>query len=147
MIDLEGTLAFARELGKVDCKPTTVQHPIDGLMYTSSKLPARQGLDLWARLTSLLGPALLRAIATSETEGLDPRALVIVAERAMRDGLGTLVESILSRVQCNKLAHTEESGHVVPRLDDHFAGEYLHLLKVCAFAVAHNLRGPTYGAR
>jgi hypothetical protein len=142
-----GAKAYLAQLAAVDCKPRTVQMRIDGVMYTSSKLPASIGLELWPRLTALCGSALVRAVATSDMSGFDARVIVAVADRAMRDGLVTTCTDLLKRVQCEKTPSQPDGGHVIDDFDEHFAGEYGHLLKVCAFALAHNLRGPTFGAR
>ena len=37
-------IAFVAEFRGINLKPTTIQHKLDGVMYTSSKLPARVGL-------------------------------------------------------------------------------------------------------
>lgn len=141
-------LAYAAKLKAVDCKPRVVQLEIDGLMYTSAKLPASIGLELWPRLVALLGSALTRSLATGDVDGIDVSAVFIrVADRAIRDGLLPLVRDLLQRMQCNKLYTTGAPGKVVDDIDEHFAGEYGHLLRVCAFALAHNLRGPTLGGR
>ena len=132
--------AFEQRLAREDLKRSTVQVEIDGLMYTSTKLPASIGLEIWPRLIALFGAALTRAMATGE--GIDFLGL---ASRAMDDGLMPLVRDLLQRMQCNKLRSTGKGGRVVKDFDEHFAGEYGHLLRVCLLAVAHNLRGPTYG--
>lgn len=144
---LDAVLAFVAELGAVDCKPRVVQFAIDGLVYTSSKLPATVGLEIWPRLAALLGSGFTKAIASGDAGDIDGAALLRIANRAMEDGLVPLVKSLLVNMQCGKLAGGTKAGPVLPAFDDHFAGEYGHLLKVAAFAVAHNLRGPTYGAR
>lgn len=140
-------LLFAKALGELNCKPRVLQLEIDGLMYTSTKLSASVGLDLWPRVTALLGAGLARAIATGSIAAVDANALLRVADRAMRDGLLPLVRDLLQRMQCGKLHSTGKPGKVLDDFDEHFAGEYGHLLRVCAFALIHNLRGPTYGGR
>jgi hypothetical protein len=59
------------------------------------------------------------------------------------------VRDLLSSMQCGS---REPGGPVVGALtpavaDVHFAGEYIHLIKVCVFSLAHNYRGPTLGVR
>lgn len=146
----KGVSEFAAELRALNLRESTIQFKIDGITYTSTKLPARTGLELWPRVTALLGAGLLRLIVAGESElGMDKlaAALVVVSERAMRDGLVPLVLDLLARMQCGALRGGGQ-GQITPDVfDTHFAGEYGHLLKVCAFALAHNLRGPTYGAR
>jgi hypothetical protein len=141
-------VSFMSKLKGVNLRENMVQLEIDGLVYTSVKLPARVGLELAPRVTSLLGAGLLRLVVTAEIEELGAdkiaAALVMVSDRAMRDGLVPLVLDLLQKTQCGKLRGGGE-GPVVPAFDSHFAGEYGHLLAVCAFVLAHNFRGPTYG--
>lgn len=144
---LDGAMTFATALSGVDCKPRTVQHTIDDLVYTSTKVPASIGLELLPRVTALLGAGLTRAIATGDAADLDAGAVVRVADRAMRDGLVPLVRDLLQRMKCSRTPAYPNGGDVLADFDEHFAGEYLHLAKVCAFALAHNFRGPTYGGR
>lgn len=140
--------AYMGELRELDCKGHVVQFSIDGLVYTSEKLPARAGLDIGPRVTALLGTGILRLIVGTDDEGIGAdqiaAALVSISDRAMRDGLVPLVLALLDRTSCGKLRGGGD-GKVVPKFDEHFAGEYGHLLKVCAFVLAHNFRGPTYG--
>ena len=140
--------AYMTELRALDCTPYTVQFRIDGLMYTSEKLPASRGLDVGPRVTALLGTGILRLIVGASEDGLGAdqiaAAIVSISDRAMRDGLVPLVLAVLERTSCGKLRGGGD-GKVVPKFDEHFAGEYGHLLKVCAFVLAHNFRGPTYG--
>lgn len=136
---------YLRELAGVDFKPGQVQHRIDGVMYTSAKLPTSIGLELWPRITALLGAALTRTVATGEGE-VDFGMIQRIAEAAARVGLVPICADLLQRVQCGKLRSTGKPGAVMSDFEEHFAGEYAHLAKVCGFALAHNLRGPTYGA-
>lgn len=147
----ERVKAFAAKIKKTDLRANVVQLEIDGVMYTSTKLPARVGLELLPRVTGLLGAGLLRLVVTAEVEELGAdrimAALVMVSERAMRDGLVPLVLDLLRNTACGKLRGSGEDGPVGPAFDDHFAGEYGHLLAVCAFVLAHNFKGPTLGGR
>lgn len=143
---LDGLVAFAAALGSEDMRPKTKALKIDGLRYSSTKLGAMAGLELLPRVTSLLGP-LARGLATGDTDGLSIESMLRVADRAQRDGLEALVRALLDKVTVDELAGIKSPGRVVDDLDDHFSGEYMHLLKVCVFALAHNLRGPTRGGR
>lgn len=144
-------LAFRRELSAIDMRPNVLQHRVDGVMYTSAKLPARVGLELGPRVISLLGPGLARLLAAADSDEIPvdklAAALVIVAERAMRDGLVPLALDLLARTQCAAFRGGGDGPITADRFDDHFAGEYLHLIKVCALVLAHNFRGPTVGVR
>jgi hypothetical protein len=151
---LRAAREFAASLAALDCKPRTVQHTIDGVCYTSTKFAFTVGVELFPRITALVGNGVARALATGQ--GLDEidigeiaAAVVGVSERAMRDGLMPIVRDLLSRVQCGSLAPgLPVVGALTPAaLDEHFAGEYIHVLKVCVFALAHNYRGPTFGVR
>lgn len=143
---IEGLAAFARKLATIDMKPRTIGPiEIDGLKYTNTKLAASVGLEIWPRLTVLLGSAFTRSIATGSMDGFTPDVFVRVATVAMRDGLAPLCRDLLSRTQVNELAGLKTGGNVIDEFDEHFAGEYLHLAKVCALVLAHNLRGPTLG--
>lgn len=143
---------FATELRALDCKPLVVQCTIDGLCYSSKKLPMSIGVELAARLTALIGNGVMRALATGQ--GLDEvdieeiaAAVVGVSERAMKDGLMPLVRDLLSKMQCgSRVPDGPIVGSLTPEVADaHFAGEYPHLIKVLVFSLAHNYRGPTLG--
>jgi hypothetical protein len=139
---------FVGKLRALDCKPMAVHLEIDSLVYTSAKWPASIGLDLWPRLTALLGPGLEAALVRGDSLGeLGIGVIVQVARAAVRDGLLPLVRDVLGSMSCNQLRTTGKGGEVMPAFDRHFAGEYEHLARVALFALVHNLRGPTYGAR
>lgn len=141
---------FFAEIRDLDCKPHTIQFEIDGLTYTRTKLPCGDGLDLLPRVVALLGNGLASMLTTGSDDlsdlGID--VLVAVAERAMRDGLEPVCRTLLARTKCDKLRPDgAKGGDVLPVFDAHFSGEYVHLLKVCIFALAHEYRGFTLGAR
>lgn len=144
---IDEVIAFAKRIGELNVKPREAQCEIDGLVYTSRKLPTDLGLELWPRVTSLLGAALAKAAVTGDGVGLDASAISRVAERAMRDGLVPLCRDLLSQTIVNKVNGGTEPGRLADHFNEHFAGEYTHLLKVAIFVLAHNLRGPTYGVR
>ena len=142
---------FAKEMRAIDLKPSTIMHKLDGITYTSTKFPARTGLELMPRVTTLVGAGLLRLVATGEVESMPidrlAFALVAIADRAMRDGLVPLVLDLLGSMQCGAFRDGGDGKITPDKFDTHFAGEYVHLLKVCALALAHNFRGPTFGSR
>lgn len=146
---LAGVAAFASKLAMLDMKPRRVTMEIDGLRYSSTKIAASDGLDLQARMLALFGPIATRAIVTGSLSGISPDSIVRVADRAMRDGLMPAIRLALGRMEVDRVAGVKlsEARLVLPDFDEHFAGEYGHLLKVCAFALAHNLRGPSLGGR
>lgn len=143
---LTDALVFGARLAELDCTPSTLMFEVDGLLYTSTKWPAAQGLRIWPRLILLLGEDLLKSIATGEIGEIDfIVAAVRIAERAQ--GFDLLVKDLLCRMQCGQRRGKTDGGLVVEAFDTHFAGEYAHLLRVCALAIAHNLRGPTFGSQ
>ncbi len=144
---LARAFSFARSLKSLDLGPSTCQHKIDGLVYTSTKLAIPEGLSVLERGTSLVGPSLFRALAVGD--GVDMRAdlLTPLADRAVQHGLFNLSRDLLGRMKVNRYRHVPGSkgGDLQPEMDEHFAGEYPHLMRVCLFALAHNYRGPTLG--
>ena len=139
-------LGFAEQLKHVDCKPRLLQLEIDGLMYTSSKLPASTGVQIWPQLISVFGEGITTSIATASTdETFAASALVSIMKNIADEGVLPLIRDLLQRVQCNKLYTTQQPGPVVSDFDEHFAGEYMHMIKVAGFALVHNLKGPTLG--
>ncbi len=145
------TVLYLAQLRSVDMSPGVVQFKIDGLTYTSQKLPTSVGLGLLPRVTALLGSAALGAAVTGNTEGMHAvETLLMVSHRAMAgEGLAPIVGALLQRTQCDRQRSTGKGGFVGTEGDfeEHFAGEYAHLLKVCLFVLSHNFRGPTYGGR
>jgi hypothetical protein len=145
---VSSALDYAREIHALDLTPHTVQHRIDGLMYTSTKIPAQRGLDLLPRVGAILGPALSRALAVGVSVELTPALITVLSDRAANGGLIPIVRDLLFAVKCDRLAgEIGRAGDVLPVMDEHFAGEYLHLLKVCIFSLAHNFRGFSLGGR
>src|SRR5690349_12446041 len=123
-------LAFAAEMRALDLKPSTIQHKIDGVMYTSTKFPARVGLELMPRVTTLVGAGLLKLIATGDGEDVAidrlAVAMVSIADRAMRDGLVPLVLDLLAHMQCGAFRDGGDGKITPDKFDTHFAGEYMH---------------------
>lgn len=140
-------LEFAEMLKNLDCKPRTLQLEIDGLMYTSSKLPASTGVQLWPQLIAVFGEGLTKSMATaSSDESFAASALISIMKNISDEGVLSLIRDLLQRVKCNKLYTSQQPGSVLSDFDEHFAGEYMHLLKVTGFALVHNLKGPILGA-
>lgn len=144
---LAGLGVHAKRLASISLKGKRVSMDIDGLRYTSTKLPALAGLDLWARLVAMFGTDMLRAFATGSLDGIDMDAIMRAAILATQLGLSDLVRELLVNVEVNELGGVKSPGSVTDDIDAHFSGEYMHLLKVCQFAVAHNLLGPCRGGR
>lgn len=144
---LAGFLAHVQRLKATPLKDKRVTMAIDGLRYASTKLPALTGLDLWARALAMFGADMLRALVTGSIENVSTDEIVRAAIRANQLGLGELVRELLASVEVNELDGIKSAGNVSDAIDSHFAGEYMHLLKVCQFVLAHNLLGPCRGGR
>ena len=144
---LAGLLSHAKRLASISLKGKRVSLEIDGLRYTSTKLPALAGLELWSRLLAMLGADMLRALVTGSLDGVTMDALARAAVRSTQLGLSEAVRDLLAGVEVNELAGLKSPGPVGDDIDGHFAGEYMHLLKVCQFVMAHNLLGPCRGGR
>lgn len=155
---IERIQSLLAKFAALDLRANTVQCEIDGLVYTSTKWPARVGLEIAPRVAALVGAGVMRLVmsgARGDDIDLDQvmGAIVQLSDRAIRDGLVPLVLSTLANTQCNRLRGEmtgdgqPKAGPVADSFDSHFAGEYGHLLAVCLFVLVHNLRGPTLGAR
>lgn len=135
---------YAEGLFALDFKRKVVQYRIDGIMYTSEKLPASRGLEVW--------PVANRIIALVFASGQISIETVTRALGRPSDVMGALqpiMKDLVSCIQCGKIRGEigESDGPVAPYFDQHFAGEYDHLLRVCFFAMLHNFAGPTLGVR
>ncbi len=141
-------IKFAAEIDTINLRDSQIVVTIDGLTYTTTKLPCSKGIEVWTHLSALLGPV-FPAVMTGKFAGLDPRVVAKVAEQALRLGLVPVLKDLLSSTSVDRLRSGgltgETGGNVRAHFDTHFAGEYLHLLKVCVLAAAHNLRGPSLG--
>lgn len=148
-----GLLAAAGTLAPIfsaDVKPKMVQHTIDGICYTSVKLPAMLGLEVWTKLAAIVGDAVVKAVASGSLADMDAAELLaLVARAASKEGLGPVLLDLFSHTKVGAIAgNPKEQGALTPEtFDKHFAGEYLHMLKAVAFVIRHNLAGPTFGAR
>jgi hypothetical protein len=146
---IEALTAFAAEVETLPLRDSQLQHSIDGLVYTSTKLPCSKGLEVLTSLTALLGRGLTKQVATGDMSGINLATLTSLAEAAMRVGVVDVIRQLLSQTSVGTLRSGGQpgsaGGNVSVHLDTHFAGEYMHLLKVCVLAVAHNFRGPTLG--
>lgn len=144
---LNRVLSFTHSLKDVDLTQPTVQHKINGLVYTSTKLAIPTGLSVGERGASLIGPSLFRALAVGDGVEMRVDLLTPLADRAVQHGLYSLARDLLSRCKVNAYRHQPGSkgGDLAGEMDEHFAGEYPHLFRVCLFVLAHNFRGPTLG--
>lgn len=114
---------------------------IDGITYTTTTLPATDGLRIMPKLVDLLGEtgmALLLATSDEEKESLMENAEITaalmssIAERAAEnDGL-LVIKDLLASTKCDKIQIGDNfiEGSVAENFDDHFAGRYMHLIRV-----------------
>lgn len=134
----------------LDLTPNQVQVDVDGLMYTSAKWPTGLGLAIWSRLVNMFGSSATQALAGGDV-------MQALARSADWHGVEPLFRDCLVNMKCAPLRGQtldDASGPVAPRndpkttgvFDKHFAGEYVHLLKVFQLGTSHNLMGPTLGS-
>lgn len=126
---------------------------IDGLVYETKTFPATEGLVLLPRLIALLGEQVFNLVfATNEEQmgGLmaDPTVMgaimVRIAERAAEnDGL-LVCKDLLKYTTCDKVQIGDGvfPSSVHTHFDNHFAGNYGHLLKVCAWVARATFVNP-----
>lgn len=129
-------------------RDAVVTEEIDGIPYTSSKMPATAGLDIMARVVKVAGQRGLAALAGALDMSIADVFMALGVQLA--EGLAedpTLPKAIVRNVKCGKLRPMGQPGELAPAFDDHFAGEYLHLAKVMGFVLAHNFTGFTLGSR
>lgn len=128
---------------------------IDGIVYTTTTLPASDGLRIMPRLVALLGDALVGLIfATDEDQrdGLleDPKILAAVvtgiATTAAESEVGGLmvIKDLLRTTQADRVAigDAEVPGSVHTHFDLHFAGRYKHLVEVAMWVGRVNFFAP-----
>lgn len=138
MLDFDQLSAFLDSLPSIEkLRTRQVQFEIDGLMYTSTKLPTTQGLEVLPRWMLVAGQIVIQG-----KFGAD--ALGAALERLISEGTVSMTRALLSNTFVNVLAGDPKGGSVISKFDDHFAGEYPHLIRVMLFVSRHNLT-PTLG--
>ena len=132
--------------------------------YTTKPLPARIGLDIYARLVSYAGAevvALLFALPaekrdnTLASKGIQSQILHrfctnAIASATDKEGNRTqerpmdLLWEMLANTECDKiqLGDTTVPGNVQKHFDEHFKGDYRHLIEVVEFVGEVNFAGP-----
>ena len=131
---------------------------IDGNAYITETLPATEGLELIGALGGLLDVQAGKLLMAIEGEGearalLEETAVVAAligsALKAAQaaGGLAPLAKQILHRTVCENMkvgdvVTTAVEGNVIANFDDHFAGRYLHLGKLCVWVVRMSLGLP-----
>jgi len=126
-------------------KVKTHTETIDGKVYHTKTFPASEGLVILPKLMALLGDSVVSLIFGVEESQLDklfsdPKivgaVIVDVAKRAS-EGDGVLVlRDLLKYTDCDQVdigAAAPVKGSVHEWFDNHFAGDYLHMLNVCVW--------------
>lgn len=120
---------------------------IDGKLYRCKTFTASEGLVLFPRLVALLGEEMVNLVlATGDRQLADllgdrkvvAAMMVKISERAAEDdGLLVLREVLKHTVYVRRhqepgaKAPVEVPESVYKTFDEHFAGDYMHLLNVC----------------
>lgn len=126
---------------------------IDDISYTTTMLPATQGIIIMPKLIDLLGEtAMTLLIATSEQQkdvllnDDETKAALIssIAERAAEDNGLLIVKELLKHTTCDKIQIGDNfvTGNVHENFDDHFAGRYMHLVNVALWVGRVSFAGP-----
>lgn len=139
----------------------TAVRDIGGIAYTSTKWPATTALHLYARCVAVLGDAGLRVLvqAARGEEGFSgdfmrkvlellgthegARGLLHIGRGLAEDR--NLPHDLTTNLKASRVLPGGKPGEVQRGFDAHFSGEYLHLLEVLGFVLAHNLLGFTLG--
>lgn len=145
-----------------DYAQDTVTQVIDGLSYTSDKLPAMKAYGLLARCLQAGGPSGMKAVVQRFAVGFAESVPTLVEPAISMDPYIALIQlggglerdpelprDLLSMVQVDKLRPASlASGKLVgDAFDTHFGGELPHLWRVCEFVAVHNFLGFTLGPR
>jgi hypothetical protein len=133
---------------------------IDGITYTTHTLPATVGLSVMPRLVALLGDKILPLMFEAGVDGIeelfkDPKILAVfisnISERiTQRRAEGEadptdVLRDIMLKTEADKvrIGTTTVRGSVYQNFDDHFAGNYTHLLKVVGWLGQVNFVPPS----
>lgn len=144
----------------IDYTEETVTREIDGFMYTSDKLPCMTAVKLLARAQLALGERGMRAVVQRHAAVLAEEAPLLVLGAKDVHVYGallqashgveqdpTLIRDMLQGVRVDRYRPAGPGGPVARVLDEHFKGEFPHLLRVLDFVAAHNYLGFTLGRR
>lgn len=142
---------------------------IDEFAYVTETFPATEGLELIGALGSILfsdsqalSPVgeLIMEIGDTDNAAASAKALLatpgviaalvgaVMRQAQQGGGLAPLVKQILARTVCENMKVGEVvtpavDGNVLINFDDHFAGRYPHLFKLCAWVVVKSLGLPS----
>ncbi len=120
---------------------------IDGQEWTVTTLPAGVGMEIGSKLIRLLGPALGKAVSAAASPGqslLDSESLPAIGEAltALSLSLGDPEAVALVKRLVTTGVHCGTTEVTLKTFDIHFAGDYLTMLKVAAFAIEANFGLP-----
>ncbi len=131
---------------------------IDDNEYVTETFPATEGLALIGALGGLLdvqaGKLLMAVDDEHEAWALisEPAVVVALIGSALKaaqasGGLAVLAKQILARTMCANMkvgdvVTAPVEGNVLANFDDHFAGRYVHLGKLCVWVVRMSLGQP-----
>lgn len=116
---------------------------IDDLTYTTTTLPATQGLIILPKLVSLVGENGMTLLMATSEEGqaslmankeVTAALMAGIAERAEENNGLLVLKELLQTTVCEKgieIGSNKITGNVGgEHFDDHFAGRYMHLIRV-----------------
>ena len=131
------------------------QTVIDGKAYATQTFPASEGLLLLPRIIGLFGENILslfvavddekKAAKLLENPKILAALLIEMAAKAEDSPDGWMVlKDILKYTTCEtcKVGAVESAGSVFTHFNTHFAGDYMHLLKVCFWAAQEGFSKP-----
>ncbi len=131
---------------------------IDGVTYTATTLPATQGLAIFPRLVALLGEQGVALLFGAGAESFgnmmeDPKvvgALVTHIAKGITNAGGQptdVLRDIMATCSADKcrMGDTEVQASVFEHFDEHFSGDYMHLLKVVGWIGQINFMKPSRG--
>lgn len=143
-----------------DFSEPTVTVNVDGIMYTSTKLPCAKALELLGRCGQVLGERGMRAAIQRHARAAAELVPQLVIDAQKVNVYGAMLQisyglqqdpglprDLLAQVKCNAIRPTGAEGPIGPAFDHHFAGELPHLFRVLEKVAVHNFLGFTLGPR
>jgi hypothetical protein len=129
---------------------------IDGRVYRTTIFPTLAALELQRRLVSLLSEQVFTLFAAGSAEHrrealMSPiaRAEIIhsVYTRANAGDMSVLCD-LMENTYCDKiqLGDVTREGNVAEHFDEHFRGNFDHMLSVVSWVIEANYAGPTDGS-
>ena len=131
----------------------THEQVIDGKTYSCKTFPASEGLILLPKMLALLGEEVANLVFGLEDTDLETlmddrkvvsAMLVRISERAAEnDGL-LILRDLMRYTECDKVrvGDADVRASVHERFDEHFAGEYGHLIRVAVWVGRASFANP-----